>query len=56
MFMNYPQRLRLQQILDSVSKVDMLPEVLMVIFMLLRMDTITIDKRGYDLLSLNLQN
>lgn len=51
MFMNYPQRLRLQNILDSVSKANntagsigqMIGD-----FYASGMDTITINKRGYD--------
>jgi putative endopeptidase len=51
MFMNYPQRLRLQGILDSVSKATNTAgsiEQQLGDFYASGMDTVTIDKRGYD--------
>ncbi|MDN3658662.1 M13 family metallopeptidase [Ferruginibacter paludis] len=51
MFMNYPQRLRLQGILDSVSKATNTTgsiEQQLGDFYASGMDTLTIDKRGYD--------
>ena len=51
MFMNYPQRLRLQGILDSVSKADNKGgslEQKLGDFYASGMDTTTIDKRGYE--------
>ena len=51
MFMNYPQRLRLQGILDSVSKADNTSagiEQQLADFYASGMDTVTINKRGYD--------
>lgn len=51
MFMNYPQRIRLQQILDSVSRGKYAAgsiEQLVGDFYASGMDTATIDKRGYD--------
>jgi putative endopeptidase len=51
MFMNYPQRLRLQNILDSVSKANNKTgsiEQKVGDFYASGMDTITINKRGYD--------
>jgi putative endopeptidase len=51
MFMNYPQRLRLQGILDSVSKATNTTgsiEQQLGDFYGSGMDTVTIDKRGYD--------
>ena len=51
MFMNYPQRLRLQGILDSVSKATNAPgsiEQKLGDFWTSGMDTATIEKRGYD--------
>ena len=51
MFMNYPQRLRLQSILDSVSKANNTAgsvEQKIGDFYASGMDTATIDKRGYD--------
>jgi putative endopeptidase len=51
MFMNYPQRLRLQQILDSVSRGKYAAgsiEQMVGDFYASGMDTATIDKRGYD--------
>lgn len=51
MFMNYPQRLRLQGILDSVSKANNAEgsiEQKLGDFYASGMDTNTIDKRGYD--------
>jgi putative endopeptidase len=51
MFMNYPQRLRLQGILDSVSKATNTTgsiEEQLGNFYASGMDTVTIDKRGYD--------
>lgn len=50
-FLNYPQRIRLQAILDSVSKVNNAPgsiEQQVADFYLAGMDTTTIDQRGYD--------
>lgn len=50
-FMNYPQRIRLQGILDSVSKANNPAgsiEQKVADFYLAGMDTATIDKRGYD--------
>ena len=51
MFMNYPQRMRLQRILDSVSKANNAArsiEQKVGDFYASGMDTITINKRGYD--------
>jgi putative endopeptidase len=51
MFMNYPQRLRLQRILDSVSQGRHAAgsiEQMVGDFYASGMDTITIDKRGYE--------
>jgi putative endopeptidase len=51
MFMNYPQRIRLQGILDSVSKANNTPgsvEQKVGDFYASGMDTVTINKRGYD--------
>ncbi|MEO7048463.1 MAG: M13 family metallopeptidase, partial [Ferruginibacter sp.] len=51
MFMNYPQRIRLQGILDSVSKADNKPgsiEQKIGDFYASGMDTATINKRGYE--------
>jgi putative endopeptidase len=51
MFMNYPQRLRLQGILDSVSKANNTGgsiEQKLGDFYASGMDTITINKLGYD--------
>jgi putative endopeptidase len=51
MFMNYPQRLRLQAILDSVSKAKNEPGSIgqkVGDFFASGMDTATINKRGYD--------
>lgn len=51
MFMNYPQRLRLQGILDSVAKANNTAgsiEQKLGDFYASGMDTITINKRGYD--------
>ncbi|HEY6978922.1 MAG TPA: M13 family metallopeptidase, partial [Chitinophagaceae bacterium] len=51
MFMNYPQRIRLQSILDSVSKADNAAgsiEQKVGDFYASGMDTTTINKRGYD--------
>jgi len=51
MFMNYPQRMRLQRILDSVSKANNAVgsiEQKVGDFYASGMDTITINKRGYD--------
>jgi putative endopeptidase len=51
MFMNYPQRMRLQQILDSVSRGKYAAgsiEQMVGDFYASGMDTATIDKRGYD--------
>jgi len=51
MFMNYPQRLRLQNILDSVSKTNSAEgsiEQKVGDFYASGMDTATINKRGYD--------
>ena len=51
MFMNYPQRLRLQGILDSVSKATNTAgsiEQQLGDFYASGMETVTIDKRGYD--------
>jgi putative endopeptidase len=51
MFMNYPQRLRLQGILDSVAKVNNTAgsiEQKLGDFYASGMDTTTIDQRGYD--------
>ena len=51
MFMNYPQRLRLQSILDSVSKANNTPgsiEQKLGDFYASGMDTITVNKLGYD--------
>src|SRR5215471_3949783 len=51
MFMNYPQRLRLQNILDSVSKANNTAgsiEQKIGDFYASGMDTATINKRGYD--------
>jgi putative endopeptidase len=50
MFMNYPQRIRLQQILDSVSRGKYAAgsiEQMVGDFYASGMDTVTIDKRGY---------
>lgn len=50
-FMNYPQRIRLQGILDSLSTRDNKPgslEQLVSDFYASGMDTVTINKRGYD--------
>ncbi len=51
MFMNYPQRIRLQSILDSVSKANNIAgsiEQKVGDFYASGMDTATINKRGYD--------
>ncbi|MGC4035478.1 MAG: M13 family metallopeptidase [Chitinophagaceae bacterium] len=51
MFLNYPQRIRLQGILDSVSKANNTPgsiEQKIGDFYASGMDTVTIEKRGYD--------
>ena len=51
MFMNYPQRLRLQGILDSVSKANNAAgsiEQKIGDFYASGMDTVTINNRGYD--------
>ena len=51
MFMNYPQRLRLQHILDSVAKVNNTAgsiEQKLGDFYASGMDTVTINKRGYE--------
>jgi putative endopeptidase len=51
MFMNYPQRIRLQQILDSVSRgkyAEGSIEQMVGDFYASGMDTVTIDKRGYE--------
>jgi putative endopeptidase len=51
MFMNYPQRIRLQNILDSVSKANNTAgsiEQKVGDFYASGMDTVTINKRGYD--------
>ncbi len=51
MFMNYPQRLRLQGILDSVSKANNTKgsiEQKLGDFYASGMDTITVNKLGYD--------
>jgi putative endopeptidase len=50
MFMNYPQRLRLQRILDSVSGRHAAGSIEQMVgdFYASGMDTITIDKRGYE--------
>jgi putative endopeptidase len=51
MFMNYPQRLRLQGILDSVSKASNAAgsiEQKIGDFYASGMDTVTINNRGYD--------
>jgi putative endopeptidase len=51
MFMNYPQRIRLQQILDSVSRGKYAAgsiEQMVGDFYASGMDTVTIDKRGYE--------
>ena len=51
MFMNYPQRLRLQGILDSVAKANNTAESIeqkLGDFYASGMDTITIEKRGYE--------
>lgn len=51
MFMNYPQRLRLQGILDSVSKAKNTPgsiEQKLGDFYAAGMDTVTINQRGYE--------
>ncbi|MDQ6815775.1 MAG: M13 family metallopeptidase [Bacteroidota bacterium] len=51
MFMNYPQRLRLQSILDSISKINNTAvsiEQKVGDFYASGMDTVTIEKRGYD--------
>ena len=50
-FLNYPQRIRLQAILDSVSKASTTPgsiEQKVGDFYLSGMDTATIESRGYD--------
>lgn len=50
-FLNYPQRIRMQGILDSVSKANNTPgsiEQKVADFYLAGMDTTTIEKRGYD--------
>jgi len=59
MFMNYPQRIRLQGILDSVSKVQNPAgsiEQKVGDFYASGMDTVTIDKRGYDPIKPTLTN
>jgi putative endopeptidase len=51
MFMNYPQRIRLQQILDSVSRGKYAAgsiEQMVGDFYASGMDTVTVDKRGYE--------
>lgn len=51
MFMNYPQRLRLQSILDSISKAKNSPgsvEQKLGDFYAAGMDTVTINQRGYE--------
>lgn len=51
MFMNYPQRIRLQNILDSISKADNSAGSIgqkVGDFYASGMDTVTINKRGYD--------
>lgn len=51
MFMNYPQRIRLQNILDSISKAGNKTESIeqkVGDFYASGMDTVTINKRGYD--------
>ncbi|MBS1609946.1 MAG: M13 family metallopeptidase [Bacteroidetes bacterium] len=51
MFLNYPQRIRLQGILDSISKANNTPgsiEQKVADFYISGMDTTAIDKRGYD--------
>jgi putative endopeptidase len=49
MFMNYPQRLRLQRILDSVSQGrHAAGSIEQMVGDFTGMDTITIDKRGYE--------
>ncbi|MCW5909885.1 MAG: M13 family metallopeptidase [Cyclobacteriaceae bacterium] len=50
-FLNYPQRIRLQAILDSVSQARNTPgsiEQKVADFYVAGMDTVTIDQRGYD--------
>ncbi|MBT0608236.1 M13 family metallopeptidase [Aequorivita echinoideorum] len=59
MFMNYPQRLRLQGILDSLSKETHTPGSLQQLvgdFYAAGMDTVTINERGYEPLKPTLQN
>jgi putative endopeptidase len=51
MFMNYPQRIRLQHILDSVSRINSPKGSIAQLvgdFYASGMDTVTIDKRGYE--------
>lgn len=59
MFMNYPQRMRLQGILDSVSRGEHPAgsiEQKVGDFYASGMDTLTIDKRGYEPIKLTLAN